>query len=186
MSRLPSAVLFACTANAIRSPMAAALFRSAHGHKAYVESVGLSAGEPDPFVPVVLAEAGIGGLDNHQPKTFDDLVDDNFEMIVALSREAFDRAQELTRTVHCEVVFWPTDDPAQTEGNREARLDAYRRVRDDLRARILREWPLGEPAPEPAPAEADGEPEREGGMKLRRRGRDIWSRVRMGIRRMRR
>ena len=39
----------------------------------------------------------------------------------------------------------PTNDPAQTEGNREARLDAYRRVRDDLRARILREWPLGEP-----------------------------------------
>ncbi len=184
MSRLPTAVLFACNANAIRSPMAAALFRAAHGRKAYVESAGLEAGEPDPFVPVVLAEAGIGGIDDHQPKAFDDLVDDNFEVIVALSREAFDRAQEITRTVHCEVVFWPTEDPALVEGNRETRLDAYRRVRDDLRIRILREWPMGVPAAEPAPVETAAEPE--GGMKLRRRGRDIWSRVRMGIRRMRR
>lgn len=184
MPQLPSAVLFACTANAIRSPMAAALFRAAHGQRVYVESVGVEPGEPDPFVPVVLAEAGIGGLDSHQPKAFEDLADDSFEVIVALSRKAYDRAQEITRTVHCEVVFWPIDDPAEAEGNREARLDAYRRVRDDLRLRILREWPMAEAAAAPAPVEAEAASK--AGMKLRHRGRDLWSRMRTGIRRIRR
>ena len=191
MTRIPSAVLFACTANAVRSPMAAALFRDAHGSRAYVESVGVRAGETDPFVAVVLDECGIGGFDAHQPKTFDDLQDDNFEIIVALSPEAFARAQEITRTMHCEVVFWPTEDPAEIEGNRETRLDAYRRVRDDLRARILREWPMeGAVAAEPGiPAEV-GEAfvgdRKTRGVKVRRRGRDMWSRMRIGLRRMRR
>lgn len=191
MTRIPSAVLFACTANAVRSPIAAALFRDAHGTRAYVESVGLRAGEPDPFVGVVLGECGIGGVDSHQPKTFDDLQDDNFEIIVALSQEAFARAQEITRTMHCEVVFWPTEDPAEVEGNRETRLDAYRRVRDDLRARILREWPLaGAVAPEPGiPAEVGDAlvaDRKTRGVKVRRRGRDMWSRMRIGLRKMRR
>ncbi len=190
MTRLPSAVLFACNANAVRSPLAAALFRAAHGNAAYVESVGLEAGEPDAFVPAVLGEAGIGGYEAHQPKTFDDLVDDNFEVIVALTREAFERAQEITRTMHCEVVFWPTEDPTLAEGNREARLDAYRRVRDDLRTRILREWPMAGEQPEPGiPDEAAagfvGE-RKTHGLMARSRGRDIWTRMRMGIRRLRR
>lgn len=191
MTRVPSAVLFACTANAVRSPIAAALFRAAHGTRAYVESVGIEAGTPDPFVGVVLGECGIGGFDGHQPKTFDDLQDDNFEIIVALSREAFDRAEEITRTMHCEVVFWPTEDPAEVEGNRETRLDAYRRVRDDLRARILREWPVEGAAPaEPGiPAEVGDalvDDRKTRGVKVRRRGRDMWSRMRIGLRRMRR
>lgn len=191
MVRIPSAILFACTANVVRSPMAAALFRDAHGGHVYVQSVGIQAGEPDPFVGVVLDECGIGGFDAHQPQTFDDLQDDNFEVIVALSRAAFERAQEITRTMHCEVVFWPTDDPAEVEGNREARLEAYRRVRDDLRTRILREWPMeGVTPPEPGiPAEV-GEAfvgdRKTRGVKVRRRGRDLWSRMRMGLRRIRR
>jgi len=191
MGRVPSAVLFACNANAVRSPMAAALFRSVYGQRAYVDSVGVICGEPDPFVGAVLAERGIDGFETHQPKTFDDLLDTNFEVIVALTRESYEKAQEITRTMACDVLFWATDDPALTEGNREARLDAYRRVRDDLAVRLCREWPLpgvcapepGMPGGEPAPLT----PSRKGrGLKTRRRGRDLWSRMRMGLRRLRR
>lgn len=193
MARVPSAVLFACNANAVRSPMAAALFREAHGRRAFVESVGIEPGEPDPFVAVVLDEVGIAGIDAHQPKSFDDLVDGNFEVIVALTERARARAEEFTRTVHCDVLFWPTEDPQEAEGNREARLDAYRRVRDELRARILDEWPaeapeFPEPEPEPEAAGADAETReyRPHAVKARRRGRDLWSRMRIGLRRMRR
>ncbi|MGE4528367.1 MAG: low molecular weight phosphatase family protein [Rhodospirillaceae bacterium] len=191
MSRVPSAVLFACNANAVRSPMAAALFRSVYGKRAYVDSVGVTSGEPDPFVAAVLAERGIDGVETHQPKTFDDLLDTNFEVIVALTREAYERALEITRTLSCDVLYWPTDDPAQTEGNREARLDAYRRVRDDLAVRLCREWPLpGVCAPEPGMPEDAAAPlahKRSGrGLAARKRGRDLWSRMRMGLRRLRR
>lgn len=191
MGKLPSAVLFACTANAVRSPMAAALFRKAFGPRAYVDSVGVTVDAADPFVGAVLAERGIADFDRHQPKSFDDLLDHNFEVIVALTREARDRALELTRTIACEVLFWPTDDPSTVDGNREAKLDAYRRVRDDLAARIAREW-QDEAAFAPEPrmpqerADALTGERKTRGMKVRRRGCDLWSRMRMGLRRLRR
>ncbi len=190
MGKLPSAVLFACSANAVRSPMAAALFRRSFGGRAYVDSVGVRTEAADPFVGAVLAELGIGGFDGHQPKSFEDLHDGNFEVIVALSREAHDRALEFTRTNACEVLFWPAEDPAEVEGSRETRLDAYRRLRDDLATRIAREWPddafaRPEPGiPEETAASLTGD-RRTRGMKIRRCGRDLWSRVRVTLRRLR-
>ncbi len=46
---LPHAVLFACTQNVIRSPMAAAIMKHFYGHKVYVASAGVKPGDPDPF-----------------------------------------------------------------------------------------------------------------------------------------
>ena len=57
---LPSAVLFACTLNAIRSPMAAAILRHLAGRRVYVESAGARpTGESDPYVISVMEEIGI-------------------------------------------------------------------------------------------------------------------------------
>jgi protein-tyrosine phosphatase len=44
--------------------------------------------------------------------------------------------------MHCEALFWPTLDPSLIDGNREARLDEYRAVRDQLSQRILQRFPL--------------------------------------------
>jgi hypothetical protein len=49
---LPSAVLFACTMNAVRSVMAAEILRHLAGQRTYVRSAGVRAGEPDPFVAI--------------------------------------------------------------------------------------------------------------------------------------
>ena len=56
---LPGAVLFACTTNAVRSVMAAAILRHLAGQRAYVASAGVRAGTPDPFVTAVMDEIGI-------------------------------------------------------------------------------------------------------------------------------
>ncbi|HET9273953.1 MAG TPA: low molecular weight phosphatase family protein, partial [Methyloceanibacter sp.] len=45
---LPGAVLFACSKNAVRSPMAEALLKHLAGGRIYVVSAGVRAGEPDP------------------------------------------------------------------------------------------------------------------------------------------
>ena len=45
---LPGAVLFACTMNSVRSPMAAAILRHLAGRRVYVESAGVRAGGPMP------------------------------------------------------------------------------------------------------------------------------------------
>jgi protein-tyrosine-phosphatase len=142
MPRSPSSVLFACTFNAIRSPMAAALMKHLHGRHIYVDSVGVRAAEIDPFAVAVMDEIGID-IAKHQAKTFDELEDTSFDLVISLSPEAQHSAVELTRTMACDVEFWPTHDPTAVEGSREEMLDAYRVVRDHLRRRILARFPLG-------------------------------------------
>ena len=134
----PQAVLFACGLNAVRSPMAAALFAQMFGKSVYVGSAGVQKGELDPFAVAVLDEIGID-IARHKPITFEELEDLeglNFDLIVTLSPPAHHKALELTRTHAAEVEYWPTVDPTAVEGNREQRLEAYRAVRDHLIAQI--------------------------------------------------
>jgi len=135
MDDLPGAVLFACTQNSVRSPMAEALLKHLLGHRVYVDSAGVRAGEVDPFAVEVIEELGID-LSRHKSKSFDDLEDTSYDLIISLSPEAQHKAVEMTRTMACEVEFWMTMDPSIIEGNREVRLDAYRAVRDQLKKRI--------------------------------------------------
>jgi protein-tyrosine-phosphatase len=132
---IPSAVLFACTQNAIRSPMAAALMRQFYGSKVFVASVGVRCGEADPFVGVVMDEIGID-ISRHKPQSFEDLEDANFDLVVSLSPEAHHRALEMTRTMAIEAEYWPTQDPSAVSGSRDQTLAAYREVRDGLMKRI--------------------------------------------------
>jgi protein-tyrosine-phosphatase len=135
---LPHAVLFACAQNAVRSPMAAAMFRRLFGQMSYARSAGARRGDADPFAVAVMDEIGID-LSKHRPRTFEELEDLdglNFDLIVTLSPEAHHRALELTRTLAVDVEYWPTGDPTGVEGSREQRLDRYRDVRDQLMARI--------------------------------------------------
>ncbi len=138
---LPSAVLFCCTMNAVRSPMAEALLKHLLGHRIYVDSVGVRIGELDPFAVEVMDEIGIE-LGRHNPKSFDMLEDSYYDLIISLSPEAQHRAVDMTRTMACDVEFWNTLDPSLIEGNRETRLDAYRAIRDQLRRRIEKRFDL--------------------------------------------
>ena len=141
MGELPSAVLFCCTYNAIRSAMAEGIMKRLFGKRIYVDSVGVRKGEIDPFVTEVMDEIGID-MTQHQPKTFDDLEDGSFDIVISLSPEAQHTAVELTRTSACEVEYWPTHDPSIVEGSRDNRLDAYRDVRDDLMRRLRSRFPV--------------------------------------------
>lgn len=134
----PQAVLFACGMNAIRSPMAAGLFRRLYGKTLYVASAGVHKGYLDPLAVAVMDEVGVD-IARHKPVTFEELEGLeglNFDLIVTLSPPAHHKALELTRTNAAEVEYWPTADPTVIEGSREQRLDAYRAVRDELMARI--------------------------------------------------
>lgn len=138
---LPSAVLFACNFNRVRSPMAEALLKRALGDRIYVDSCGLKrepgegGGEADPFVRSVMAEVACD-LDRHKPKTFADLEDSSFDLVISLTPEAQHRAVEMARNLSTEIEYWPTFDPTLSEGSREARLAAYREVRDTLAQKI--------------------------------------------------
>ena len=115
--------------------MAEGMLKHLQGHRIYVDSAGVREGELDPFAVAVMDELGMD-ISRHRPKTFDDLEDDNFDLVVSLSPEAQHRAVEMTRTSACELVFWPILDPSYTEGTRDLRLQMFRQVRDDLLRRI--------------------------------------------------
>ena len=136
MSDLPDAVLFACGENSIRSPMAEAIMKHLFGHLVYVDSAGVRVREVDGFAVAAMDEIGID-LSRHRAKSFDDLADTSFDLIVSLSPEAQHRAVEMTRTMACEVEYWNTLDPSVVHGSRETILDAYRQVRDRLQAQII-------------------------------------------------
>lgn len=143
---LPGAVLFACNFNRVRSPMAEALLKRVLGDRVYVDSCGLKRetvvdGEgADPFVRSVMEEIAVD-LASHAPKTFDDLEDSSFDLVISLTPEAQHRAVEMTRGRAAEIEYWPTFDPTIVEGSREARIAAYREVRDNLAQKIAERFP---------------------------------------------
>ena len=141
----PQSVLFACTFNAIRSPMAEALARHFFGRQIYFASAGVRGGELDGFAVASMEELGID-IAKHKPHTFEDLEDASFDLIVTLSPEAHHKALEFTRTLAVDVIYWPTLDPTAVQGSRETVLGAYRGMREGLQKRILElfEWrPMG-------------------------------------------
>ena len=132
---LPASVLFACSENSVRSPMAEAMAKRLYGNAAYIDSVGVRAGDVDGFAASVLDEMGIDAH-RHLGKTFEDVDASSFDLIVTLSPEAHHRALEYTRNAALDVEYWPVGDPSAVEGSREMRLNAYRTTRDQILARL--------------------------------------------------
>lgn len=141
MSDLPGSVLFSCTHNSVRSPMAEGLMKHFYGKWVYVDSCGVHTREVDGFSVAVMEEIGIE-ISHHNPKTFEELEDTSFDIVISLSPQAQHKAVEMTRTMACEVFFWNTFDPSVVEGGRAARLEAYRQVRDQILERIREQFPL--------------------------------------------
>ncbi|MFO1115040.1 MAG: arsenate reductase ArsC [Beijerinckiaceae bacterium] len=135
--RRPQSVLFCCTFNAVRSPMAEAIARYYFGREIYFASAGVKAGELDGFAIAAMDDIGID-ISKFKPHTFEDLEDSSFDLIITLSPEAHHKALEFTRTLAVEVHYWPTIDPTAVQGSREQMLDAYRAVRDGLKNRITK------------------------------------------------
>jgi protein-tyrosine-phosphatase len=129
---MPMTVLFACNLNSVRSPMAAAILRAA-GPRYVVESAGVYDGGLDSFVEIVLGEIGVT-LKGHEPKRLGAIDLSKVDVVVALTGEA---EAELRRRLPAErIEVWRIRNPSDAIGGREAILEAYREVRDELKARI--------------------------------------------------
>ena len=135
MNGIPASLLFACSENSVRSPMAEALAKRLYGQASYIDSVGVRASAVDGLAAAALDELGID-VHRHHAKTFDDVDPSSFDLIVTLSPEAHHQALEFTRGTAAEVEYWPVMDPSVVEGSREMRLSAYRSTRDQILARL--------------------------------------------------
>ena len=111
--------------------MAAAITHHFFGQHVYAASAGIMAGDPDPFVGLVMDEINID-LKSHRPHSLEDVAESGFDLVVTLSPEAARQSKSLATSRTVKIEHWPTSDPSETQGSREQILDAYRDVRDEL------------------------------------------------------
>lgn len=126
MTESAKRILVLCTGNSCRSQMAEAFLRRAGFQAA---SAGTNPKGLDPNAVQVMAEVGIdiaGGrsqsVDEYRGETFDTMI-----TVCDDAREACPVFPGARRQLH-----WPFDDPPAAGGT----LDVYRRVRDEIRARV--------------------------------------------------
>jgi protein-tyrosine-phosphatase len=128
-------VLFVCTFNSARSPIAAALVTRHLGLDLDVDSAGLYADAIDPFAVATMAELEID-LAGHEARALAELDPARYGVVIALSREAHGAVLDWKGKAACHVEYWPIADPAAREGSRAERVEAYRLMREDLLRRI--------------------------------------------------
>ncbi len=136
-------ILFACTLNSVRSPMAAGLLQHlvAESHLA-VEAAGVHAEPINPFAVAVMLETGID-LGGYIAKTLYDLPRAlPFETSIALSGPAYEALHSFPSSFTGAVLFWDIPMPASEIGHRNQQLAQYRLLRDDLRRRITTHFSL--------------------------------------------
>jgi len=138
-------VLFLCTHNSARSQMAEGWLRHMAGDIFDVYSAGTHPRTVHPLAVRVMDEAGID-ISRQTSKGLDGIigcVPVRYTIIVCPSaaRECPSIFPSLLRTLH-----WPFDDPSAGTADGDEQLVVFRRVRDEIAAR-LRAW-----LPEVAPA----------------------------------
>lgn len=129
-------VLILCTGNSARSQMAEGLLRAEGGVRFEVFSAGTRPSSVRPEAVEAMREVGID-ISHQRSKSVDEFVGREFEYIITVC----DNARESCPVFPGKAVrvHWSFDDPAAVEGEWDVRLAAFRRVRDEIGAR-LREW----------------------------------------------
>lgn len=124
--------LFLCVANSARSQIAEGLARSMAPPGAEVASAGSDPGELNPLAVRVMGEIGID-ISDHVSKPIEEIEEQRIGTVITLC------AEEVCPVFPGEVdrLHWPIDDPAAAEGSEEEKLAAFRRARQEIRARLL-------------------------------------------------
>jgi arsenate reductase len=129
----PIAVLFLCNANSGRSQIGEALLTKLGGERFAAQSAGREPAPVSELAVTVLSEVGIDWREAHSKRV--DEVGGPFDYVIALSdsmRESCAAIAGPHSTLH-----WHLPDPGAAEGQGEARLIAYRRIRDELSRRLV-------------------------------------------------
>jgi arsenate reductase len=133
----PHKVLFLCTGNSCRSQMAEAWLREMGKEAFEVYSAGLEPHGINPSTITVMQEAGID-ISGQRSKRLDEYIGKiEFDYLITVCGNADERCPYFpgmgTR------MHWPFEDPAAFEGSEEEKLAVFRKVRDQIKARI-QEW----------------------------------------------
>ena len=130
-------VLFVCTHNSARSQMAEGLLNSLYGNKYQAYSAGTKPYTVNTHAVQVMSEIGIE-ISMHRSKSINEFMEHKFDHVITVC----DHANET-------CPFFPGgmkrlhksfEDPASFEGNKADTLSEFRRIRDEIKDWITKEF----------------------------------------------
>jgi len=131
--RRSGGILFLCVANSSRSQMAEGLARRLAPAGVEVFSAGSAPTELNPYARRAMAEVGID-LAGQRSKSVSEIDKERVGTVITLCAEEVCPVYLGAATRH----HWPFEDPAAATGDDEECLAAFRRVRDQIDARLRR------------------------------------------------
>ena len=126
-------VLILCTGNSVRSQMAEGLLRHDGGPEYQVFSAGTQPSRVRPEAIQVMREVGID-ISAQRSKSVDEFVGQDFDYVITVCDNAKESCPIFP--VKTKRIHWSIQDPAVAQGSEEETLTAFRRSRDELRARL--------------------------------------------------
>ncbi len=135
MSKGYKSVLFVCTLNSIRSPMAEGLLKHKMASGIYVQSCGLEAGDLNDLMVAVMVEKNID-MSGHNAQALGDLGDTSFDLVIAFTQGAEGAVRAVFDDSASEIELWETPDPTIGAMDVRAMMNNYRAVRDSIAVRL--------------------------------------------------
>src|SRR5487761_1921903 len=126
-------ILVLCTGNSARSQMGEGLFRQ-EGRGAYqVDSAGTQPSHVRPEAIAAMKEIGID-ISAHRSKSVSEFEGQLFDYVVTVCDNARDNCPVFPGSA--QRIHWSSEDPAAVQGTEQERMDAFRRIRDQLHERV--------------------------------------------------
>ena len=126
-------MLFLCTHNSARSQMAEGLLRHLASDRFEVMSAGTEATHVRPQAVEAMAELGVD-ISGQESKTLERYRVEPFDYVVTVCDDANEACPIFPGAKN--RLHWSFRDPSRAEGSEEERLEVFRAVRDEIRARI--------------------------------------------------
>jgi arsenate reductase len=134
-------VLFLCTGNSARSQMAEGFLADMAGDEFEVFSAGTEPrDEIHPLAIRAMDEAGID-ISKQEPEGLRKYLGIEFvSYLIIVCDKAKNTCPRIWPGLEDDNrIYWPFDDPAETEGSEEEQMETFRRVRDEIKEKI-EEW----------------------------------------------
>jgi arsenate reductase (thioredoxin) len=134
-------VLFLCTHNSARSQMAEGLLRHLAGDRFEVMSAGTEATSVRPEAIEAMFEFG-ADISGQTSKTLERYLGEPFDYVVTVCDDANEACPVFPGAEN--RLHWSFQDPSRAKGSEEERLGVFRKVRDEIQARISEELLAGD------------------------------------------
>jgi arsenate reductase len=127
-------ILFLCTENACRSQMAEGLVNHFLAGQARAFSAGVAPTRINPRAVAVMGELGLD-ISKQRSKSVDDLAGEQFDLVITVCDRVKEQCPIFTGQV--KKTHLSFDDPARANGSEEEIMAAFRKVRDEMREKLL-------------------------------------------------